>query len=241
MLNIMRHAAFLTGVTGAAALVLAGCGSDQTTVTSGPQVLLVGTYEGMSGEYTTIQSAVDAANPGDWILVAPGDYHETADLDKPPTAELASAGGFGGVLVTKARLHIRGIDRNTTIVDGDKPGAPTPCDPAAEYQTFGSPDAKGNPIGRNGIVAYQADDVYIENLTVCNFLAGSGSSGNEIWWDGGEGSGKIGMTGYWGNYLNATSTFYKVRRARSTRTPPTASSPTPRRDRPGGTTSTRRT
>ncbi len=207
MSNIARRA---TLVTGAAALVLAGCGSDQTPATSGPQVLLVGTYKGTSGQYTTIQSAVDAANPGDWILVAPGDYHETNDLDHPPTAEMASAGAFGGVLITKAGLHVRGMDRNTTIIDGDKPGSSTPCDPAAEYQSFGSPDAMGDPIGRNGIVAYQADNVYIENLTVCNFLGGSASSGFEIWWDGGEGSGKIGMTGYWGSYLNATSTFYKT-------------------------------
>jgi hypothetical protein len=207
MLNIARHA---TLVTGAAALVLAGCGSAQTPATSGPQVLLVGTFNGMSGQYTTIQSAVDAAEPGDWILVAPGDYHETDDLDHPPTPEMASAGGFGGVLITKAGLHIRGMDRNTTIIDGDKPGSSTPCDPTPDLQSFGSTDAMGDPIGRNGIVAYQADGVYIENLTVCNFLGGAASSGFEIWWDGGEGSGKIGLTGYWGNYLNATSTFYKV-------------------------------
>ncbi len=177
MLNIARHA---TLVTGAAALVLAGCGSNQTPAPSGPQVLLVGTYDGTTGQYTTIQSAVDAANPGDWILVAPGDYHETADLDNPPTPALASAGAFGGVLITKAQVHIRGMDRNTTIIDGDTPGSSTPCDPAAEYQSFGSLDANGDPIGRNGIVAYQADNVYIENLTVCNFLGGSASSGFEI-------------------------------------------------------------
>lgn len=210
MPNLARHA---TLVLSSAALALAGCGSNkmpQMPDMSGPRVLLVGTYKGMSGQYTTIQSAVDAANPGDWILVGPGDYHETADLDHPPTPELASAGAFGGVLITKARLHIRGMDRNTTIIDGDKPGSSMPCDPAPKYQSFGSPDAKGDPIGRNGIVAYQADDVHIENLTACNFLGGSASAGYEIWWDGGDGSGKIGMTGYWGSYLNATSTFYKV-------------------------------
>jgi hypothetical protein len=206
MLNITRHATLLTG---AAALVLA-CSSSQPPPPSGPRVLLVGTYRGISGQYTKIQSAVDAAAPGDWILVAPGDYHETNDLDHPPTPEMASAGGFGGVLITKARLHVRGMDRNTTIIDGDKPGSSTPCDSGPEYQNFGSPDTKGDPIGRNGIVAYQADDVSIENLTACNFLGGAASAGYEIWWDGGEDSGKIGMTGYSGSYLNATSTFYKV-------------------------------
>ena len=34
----------------------------------------------------------------------------------------------------------------------------------------------------------------IENLTVCNFLTGRGDAGNEIWWNGGDGSGEIGLT-----------------------------------------------
>jgi pectin methylesterase-like acyl-CoA thioesterase len=39
-----------------------------------PHVLLVGSYEGKPGTYSTIQEAVDAAKPNDWILVGPGDY-----------------------------------------------------------------------------------------------------------------------------------------------------------------------
>jgi hypothetical protein len=207
MLNITRQATLITGV---AALVLACSSSSSQPPPPSGRALLVGTYKGIAGQYTTIQSAVDAAAPGDWILVAPGDYHETDDLDHPPTADWASAGAFGGVLITKAGLHVRGMDRNTTIIDGDKPGSSTPCDPAPELQNFGPPDTMGNPLGRNGIVVYKADGVHIENLTACNFLGGSESAGYQIWWDGGEGSGQIGMTGYWGSYLNATSTYYKV-------------------------------
>ncbi len=48
----------------------------------------------------TIQAAVDAAKPGDLVLVSPGVYHE-------------------GVLVTKPYLTIRGTDRNAVILDGD--------------------------------------------------------------------------------------------------------------------------
>ncbi len=172
-------------------------------------MLRVGTYQGMKGEYDTIQAAVDAAKPGAWILIAPGDYHETNDLDHPPSQASWDDGGFGGVLITTPGLHIRGMDRNTTIIDGDKPGSSTPCDAAPELQSYGVPNLKGDPVGRNGIVVYKADNVSIENLTVCNFLGGAGSAGYEIWWDGGEGTGVIGMKGYQGSYLNATSTFYK--------------------------------
>ena len=36
------------------------------------RVLLVGSYNGVRGQYKSIQAAVDAAKRGDWILVGPG-------------------------------------------------------------------------------------------------------------------------------------------------------------------------
>src|SRR5262249_21591326 len=33
-------------------------------------VLRVGTWKGRAGDYTSIQDAVDAAQPGDWVLIA---------------------------------------------------------------------------------------------------------------------------------------------------------------------------
>ena len=56
----------------------------------------------------------------------------------------------------------------------------------------------------------EGDNVSIENLTVCNFLGGAGDSGNEVWWNGGDGSGKIGLTGYTGTYLTGTTTFFST-------------------------------
>ncbi len=190
-----------------AAGVLAGCSSSSSsTTTTSPSgaVLLVGTFHGHAGKYATIQAAVNAAHPGDWILVAPGDYHEQADLQG--NAPDPSAGDFGGVLITKNNLHLRGMNRSTVVVDGTKPGA-SPCSADPTQQQFGITSG-GKAQGRNGIVVWKADNVSIQNLTACNFLSGAGSAGNEIWWNGGDGSGKIGLHGYTGSYLTATSTYY---------------------------------
>ncbi len=188
-------AALLTGT------VLASCSSS-----SSPAVLLVGTYHGMAGQYTSIQAAVDAAQPGDYVLIAPGDYHETDDAHVT-SAGLLSTGDHGGVVVRTSNLTIRGMNRDTVIVDGTKSDAPTACSSDPQYQNFG-PVVGGKAQGRNGIVVWKADHVSIENLTACNFLGGAGDSGNEIWWNGGDGSGKIGLTGYTGSYLTGTTSFF---------------------------------
>src|SRR4051794_26741298 len=90
----------------------------------------------------------------------------------------------GPVTITKDRLHLRGMDRNRVILDGRH--------------------AKDT----NGIEISKADGVTIENLTVRNFdrRTKDGENGNEIWWNGGDGSGKIGLHGWYGQYLTAYDT-----------------------------------
>ena len=138
--------------------------------------------------------------------MAPGDYHETNDLSHPPLAD--DHGRFAGVLVTTPNLHIRGMDRSSVIIDGTNQHASGACSSNPPDQNFGTTNSSGQPIGRNGIVVWKANNVSIENLTACNFLGGSGDAGNEIWWNGGADSAKIGLSGYTGRYLTATSTFF---------------------------------
>ena len=59
-----------------------------------------GTTRDVPADYPTIQSAVDAAEPGDLVLVGPGVYKET-------------------VTVTTPGLTLRGTDRNEVILDGE--------------------------------------------------------------------------------------------------------------------------
>ncbi len=170
-----------------------------------PEVLYVGTFDSISTPasqtFSTIQGAVNAATKGDWILIAPGDYHESDDSGITSANSATGDGWYGGVVINTSDIHLRGMNRNTVIVDGTLPGSPT-CSSAANDQNHLS------GLGRNGIVVWKADGVSVDNLTACNFLAGSGDAGNEIWWNGGDNSGKVGLKDYEGSYLTATSTYF---------------------------------
>src|SRR3954462_419629 len=168
----MRYATALLALAAALALAVVG-----NAPAKAHHVLLVG----KGGTYKTIQSAVNSAHPGDWILVAPGDYKET-------------------VRIRKGNIHLRGMSRTGVIVDGTKSGPA--CSSKAKDQVFNRKDEG------NGIVVDKANGVWIENLTACNFLG----EGNQIWWNGGDGSGKIGMTSWYGSHLSTKSAdFYKKR------------------------------
>jgi hypothetical protein len=182
-----------------AIIAVVAIGLATTTAASAHQVLRVGTYHGIPGQFRSIQAAVDAARPDDWILVGPGDYKTTASRHPRGRSNTPA-----GVLVTTPGLYIRGMNRNSVVIDGTKPGSGR-CSRQAAAQNFG-------PAGRglNGVMVWKAADVWVQNLTVCNFLNGKGDAGNEIWWNGGDNTGKVGGHGYYGSDLTATSTFYNT-------------------------------
>src|SRR5207248_2156963 len=105
-----------------------------------------------------------------------------------------------GAFITTPGIHLRGMDRNAVIIDGTRPGSP-PCSSDQADQRFPA-------AGSNGIEVNRTSGTYVENLTGCNYpTSAGGENGNQIWWNGGDGSGKIGMGSYWGSYLTATSTY----------------------------------
>jgi hypothetical protein len=167
------------------------------------RVLRVGTFNGKKGQCKTIQEAVNAAAPGNWILIGPGDYKE-ASSTKPEGAFGDDRAG-AAVLVTTPNLHIRGMNRNTVVIDGTKPGSPQ-CSSAEADQTFG-PAEGSRYLGNNGVVVYKASGVWLQNFSTCNFL-GSNHGGDSVWFDGGGASGKQAIGSWWGEYLTSTSTYW---------------------------------
>jgi hypothetical protein len=100
---------------------LAACGGDDEGGSGDLDALLV------PQDYDTIQAAVDAADEGDLILVDEGTYEEAVDVTTP-------------------YVTIRGVDRNTVILDG-----------GFELE--------------NGIRVLDTDGVVVENMTARNYVS----------------------------------------------------------------------
>src|SRR5918994_896476 len=95
----------LAALLAVAALALAACGGDDSD-DRGAAAADDAAAEGsdgatlaVPGDHDTIQDAVDAAEPGDLILVEPGTYEEAVNVETD-------------------ELTIRGTDRNEVILDG---------------------------------------------------------------------------------------------------------------------------
>jgi hypothetical protein len=173
----LRRVPRLSRLTTAVAVAALALGATASVASAKQEVMIVSqgtppaTYPSYVHYFTTIQAAVNAAtHPRDFVLIEPGTYEEEVKV-KP---------------VNKG-IFIRGMNRNTVLVDGE------------HIHT---------PGGANGIEVQKTDDVWIENLTVANFERESldGGGGNEIWWNGSSGEEKIGAHGWFGNYLTAYDT-----------------------------------
>jgi hypothetical protein len=79
--------------------IAAGCGDDSSSSSSTSTPASHRTLN-VPADYSTISKAVDAAKPGDMVLIGPGVYKEA-------------------VVVETDDLVIRGTDRNSVIIDGE--------------------------------------------------------------------------------------------------------------------------
>jgi len=103
--------------------------------TEDPAAELGYTVRQVPADYGSIQDGVDAAEPGDLVLIGAGVYNEA-------------------VVVQTDNIVIRGMDRNTVILDGE------------------------NAEGMENGVTVTSDGVAIENLTVRNYTR------NGLFWTG---------------------------------------------------------
>ena len=108
---------------GSSWVLLAAVAAASLVVACGPESAEPSTIR-VPGDHPTIQQAVTAAAPGDLVLVSAGTYHETVSVHTPG-------------------ITIRGVDRNTVVLDGEHGLA-------------------------DGIVV-TANGVAVENLTVRNY------------------------------------------------------------------------
>ena len=97
----MHHArrAAIAAVT-AMALLITACSDDEPASTDAtPTTELSSATIRVPEDHDTIQAAVDAASPGDLVLIAPGTYEEAVDVETED-------------------LTLRGLDRNDVVLDG---------------------------------------------------------------------------------------------------------------------------
>ncbi len=195
--------AVLGGTTGSALAARRGATAVNRKCKAGKTVLRVGTYNGKKGQCASIQEAVDKIAPGGWVLVAPGDWKQSSSRKIEGAKGDDRAGA--AVLVTTPKIHIRGMNRNTVMIDGTKPGSPK-CSSAEADQNFGAPEGEAY-AGNNGVVVYKASGVTLQNFSTCNFL-GSNAGGDSVWFDGGGATGKQEIGSWLGEYLSSTSTYW---------------------------------
>ena len=106
------------------------------------------------GEHTTIQEAVDAAAPGDLVLIAPGVYREEVKVDTPS-------------------LVLRGTDRNRVVIDGEfeRANAVSVTADGVAVENLTVRNARLNGVFWTGVTGYRASAVTSANNEVYGIYA----------------------------------------------------------------------
>lgn len=120
-------------------------GVEVVTDSSGARVLLVG-----SGGYATIQEAINAAQPGDTILIADGVYAENITI---ATDGISLVAAGDNVVIKGSFKSLNGIDEGTSVGDHLKT--------AVAY----------SGVGGAGVTV-SADNVTLSGITIDDFLTG---------------------------------------------------------------------
>ncbi len=135
---------------------------------------------GQGQTYTTIQSAISAANTGDVISVSEDTYSEN-------------------LVVKKNGISITGKNKEKTIIDGKKIGSVVKIDQANNVKLSGFTIQNSGGSGQDdaGISLYRANNNFIANVILVNNVVGisiySGSNNNIISGNDIKSSGKYGI------------------------------------------------
>ena len=122
----------------------------------------------------SIQAAVDAAKPGDWVLVGPGDYKTSAPRSpRPRRLPGRRADHDAADPSPRHEPQHGGRRRDQAAVAEVQHQAGRPGLRAGRLQA-------GPPRGLNGVLVWKADNVSVENLTVCNYLDGSATPATSL-------------------------------------------------------------
>jgi len=86
--------------------------------TATASIITVDNNAGSTADFTSIQAAVDAASPGDMILVYPGTYYENVDVYK--TLNISSTGGASETVVIASYTddNVFYVSADDTIISG---------------------------------------------------------------------------------------------------------------------------
>jgi plastocyanin len=113
-----------------------------------------GTVRRVPRDHRSIQAAVDAADPGDLVLIDPGVYREQVKVDTPS-------------------LVLRGTDRNTVVIDGEftRPNAISITADGVAVENLTVRNARLNGVFWTGVTGYRASSVTAVNNEVYGIYA----------------------------------------------------------------------